>query len=81
MQTFFYTATGDATYLWRALQFQRFVAAHAILHNPAKMRVVTPSPYQFWIRSYESAISQFADLTAFADDPARASMPLFELGL
>ena len=44
MQLFMHKQTRDPKYLWRALQFQRFVAAHPILWDPEQMRVVTPSP-------------------------------------
>ena len=77
-QLFVHKITGNATYLHRALQFQRYVADRADLHDPDLMRVVTPSPWLFYVGSFESAIMYWADFVAFADHPEDASMPLFE---
>ena len=75
-------ATGDDRYLFRALQFQRYVARTPELYDPEHgMRVVTPNPYAFWTGSFESAVAYWADFVAFAREPARASMPLFETAI
>ena len=81
-QLFVHKATGDDRYLFRALQFQRFVARTPELYDPEQgMRVVTPNPYAFWTGSFESAATYWADFVAFAREPARASMPLFETAI
>mmetsp|Transcript_115705 Transcript_115705/g.338420 ORF Transcript_115705/g.338420 Transcript_115705/m.338420 type:complete len:496 (-) Transcript_115705:55-1542(-) len=71
--------TGKKMYLHRALQFVRFVSEHAVLHEVEQMRVVTPSPFLFWIGSWESAIMWASDLVAHANEPGHSAMPMFEL--
>jgi hypothetical protein len=60
------------TYVWRALQFQRFVMNTPELNDPNLMRKPTPDPFAVYTASYESAAVIFQDLVAHADDPISA---------
>ena len=58
-------ATGNATYLYRALAFQSLVLQTPLLSELATMRQPQPppdAPWQFWTGSIESAIELWTDL-------------------
>ena len=81
MQIYLGKHTGNPKYIWRALQFQRFIQSYPPLWDPSKMRQPTPSPWYFYIGSYESAIPLWADLASFASEPSNWKMPLYDLGI
>ena len=60
------------TYLWRALQFLRFVMNTPQLHDPDQMRKPTPDPFAVYTASYESGAVVMQDLVAHADAPMEA---------
>ena len=67
-------ATRNATYLYRALAFQRLVLQTPLLSDLASMRQPQPlpdGPWQFWTGSVESAIELWTDL--LYRGPANAS--------
>mmetsp|Transcript_90085 Transcript_90085/g.257602 ORF Transcript_90085/g.257602 Transcript_90085/m.257602 type:complete len:471 (+) Transcript_90085:114-1526(+) len=78
MQLLMHKATKDDKYLYRALQFQRYVSKSPGLYDVSQMRKPTPSPYFLWIGSYESAIMLWSDFVANADDLTQASFPGYE---
>ena len=59
-------------YTWRALQFQKFVAATPEVSDPALMRYPTPNPYVLYAGSFESGAYVFNDLLKHRNDPASA---------
>jgi len=81
MQIYLGKHTGNPKYIWRALQFQRFIQSYPPLWDPSKMRQPTPSPWYFYIGSYESAIPLWADLASFSSEPSNWKMPLYDLGI
>mmetsp|Transcript_22175 Transcript_22175/g.39669 ORF Transcript_22175/g.39669 Transcript_22175/m.39669 type:complete len:93 (-) Transcript_22175:125-403(-) len=78
MQLIMHKATTNDKYLYRALQFQRFVSQTPGLYDISQMRKPTPSPFFLWIGSYESAIMLFSDFLANAGDLTKASFPGYE---
>lgn len=64
-------------FVWRALQFQRYVMNTPALSDPEEMRKPTPSPYMFYTASYESGAAAWGDLVANAQTPAAATMPAY----
>jgi hypothetical protein len=57
---------------------QEYVMANPILHDPTMMRQPTPSPWVFWIGSYESAIATWTDLVYNPEGIAGAHMTGWE---
>lgn len=72
---------GEKKYVYRALQFQRFVMSYPPLYDLDLMRRPTPNPYNMYTGSWESAVMLWSDLLATANDPAQARMPAYVPGL
>lgn len=83
MQIYMYSMTQNATYLYRALQFQEFVASTPDLSDVNLMRYPTPNPYGWYVGSFEGALMLWVDLLDAAhgsgvDNFSRLSVPGYE---
>ena len=82
MLTHAFKATGNATYLYRALAFQSLAVTTPLLSEYGVMRVPQPAPaaaWGFWVGSVESAIELWTDW--LHRGPRNASETGFEVWL